>query len=277
MHDLKETAERVVALVQQLPIPDETVERLLGAGVGAPDPRAAILELAKSDSGLCAELLFLANSSCYAPPDGHAAESVEEAWERIDSEPLQMLVASAAVSETVRRRFMDEALWSGYVAHSRAISRSCRMLAELQGMPQSACEMYTVAGLMHDIGRVIMMIAADSRNASLMGSSPEQMRQVVHDEKEAFSLNHCEVGELLYRRWQFSPLLREGILRHHTPLLGDDFSHPGALIFISHFVTMSDFTGEAVATMLGPKLLARLGMDAKELAEAKRRYGAMPI
>lgn len=66
--------------------------------------------------------------------------------------------------------------------------------------------------------------------------------------------------------------MQEGIRRHHTPLLANDFSLPGALIFVSHFVTMSDFTGEIIANMLGPKLLDRLDMDASLLMEAQSRY-----
>lgn len=151
---------------------------------------------------------------------------------------------------------------------------SCRILAELRGLSQSECETYTVAGLTHDIGRVIIMIAADCRNASLLGTSPELMSQIVHDENEAYGLNHCDVGELLFRKWRFSTVMQEGILRHHTPLLSDDFSRPSAIIFVSHFVTMSDFTGEIVARMLGPRLLERLDMEQSELAEAKRLYEA---
>lgn len=269
-----ETAERMVALVRQLPILDQTMERLLDMDYGRGDKRNALLDMARNDSGLCAEMLFLANSGCFAGPKGRAVETVEEAWERIDADPLRTLVASASVNEKVRRKFMDEALWSAYVVHTRAISLSCRILAELQGMAPAECQMYTVAGLMHDIGRVIIMIAADSRNASLMGTTPERMRQVVRDEDEAYGMNHCEVGELLYHRWRFSPIMREGILRHHTPLLADDFSRPGAVIFISHFVAMSDFTGEIIANMLGPRLLARLEMDKDRLEEAMRRYAS---
>ncbi len=270
----KEAVGKVVSLVQRLPILDQTLDRLLDPEFGTGDMQAAILDMARQDSGLCAEMLFLANSSCFAGQNLSPVETVENAWERIDSDPLRVLIASSLASETLRQRFMHAQLWSEYVEHTRAISLSSRILAELRGMPRADCQMYAVAGLTHDIGRVIIMIAADSRNASLMGTSPERMRQVVHDEQEAYGMNHCDIGAMLFHQWRFSPVMQNGILRHHTPLLTNDFSLAGAIIFVSHFVTMDDFTGEIVANMLEPGLLARLDMDANGLNEAKRIYAA---
>lgn len=268
----KAKAAKVVELVRQLPVMTQTVNRLLETECQAGEKREAILEMAANDSGLCADMLFMANSSCFGNVSRRAAETAQEAWELIDTEALCMQVASTAVNENLRRAFMDESLWLGYVAHSLAISRSSHILAGLLGKPRDECDRFSVAGLMHDIGRVIIMIAVDNRNASLLGTSPELMGQVIHDEKEAYSLNHCEVGELLYRNWHFSPIMQEGILRHHTPLLKDEFSLPGAIIFLAHFVTMSDFTGDIIANMLGQKLLDHIGIDAVGLKEAKRLY-----
>lgn len=272
MCDPRSVAGEVTALVQRLPVLDKGMERLLGSALSDGASGDALLDTVREDSGLCAQLLFLANSSCAAPRDRGRVETVDAAWQRVGLAPLQMLIASTTVSESVRRRFVDDALWAEYVAHSLAISRSCRILAELWGLSRDECEMNTVAGLTHDIGRVIIMIAADCQHAELLGTSPERMRKVVRDEEEAYGLNHCDVGELLFRKWGFSDVMKEGILRHHTPLVSDDFSRPGAIIFVSHFVTMSDFTGETIAKMLGPRLLERLDVSQDELNEAKRRY-----
>lgn len=134
--------------------------------------------------------------------------------------------------------------------------------------------MYTIAGLTHDIGRIVIMIAADVRTAPLLGTTPERMKQIIHDEKEAYGLNHCEVGEFLFRKWNFSEVMQQGILRHHTPLLSDDFDLPGAIIFVSHLISMSDFTGEIIHHMLNEQLLEHLGLGLAELVEAKKLYEA---
>jgi hypothetical protein len=83
------------------------------------------------------------------------------------------------------------------------------------------------------------------------------------------------VGQHLCRKWKFSEWLTEGVLRHHTPLTAAGFSFPGAMIFVAHFVSMSDLTGEIIASLLPTELLARLGLDTEALTAAKEKYFAL--
>ena len=73
------------------------------------------------------------------------------------------------------------------------------------------------------------------------------MLSIVHEEREILGMDRCIVGEQICKKWSFSSFMQEGILRHHTPLLDDDFSYLGAIIFLAHFVTNSDFTGEMIS------------------------------
>lgn len=273
MHDAKETAMEISKLVQRLPLLDKSVEKLLSPSAEAESVRRdELFQLVKEDSALCLELLMLANSPCYDGMYKVPAETVEEACARIDIEHLRMLVGTATILESVRQQFLNRRGWQEYVKHSQAISKSCRILAELKGLPEHMHATFGAAGLTHDIGRVVIMIATDSRQASLMGTLPEHMRQIVKDEEEAYGLNHCVVGYDLFNRWNFSPLLQEGILRHHTPLVGEDFSYPGAMIFVAHFISMSDFTGEIIARILGEHVLNFLGLTHSDLQNARELY-----
>jgi len=76
----------------------------------------------------------------------------------------------------------------------------------------------------------------------------------------------------LSRKWRFPDSMRDGILRHHSPLIHTDFSYPGAVIFAAHFVTMSDFTGEIIAEMLGSKFLDRLEVNHRDLERAQHLF-----
>ena len=96
------------------------------------------------------------------------------------------------------------------------------------------------------------------------------MTRVINDEKAAMGMNHCEIGDRIFANWHFSSIMREGIARHHTPMLDQDLSFPGGVIFVSHFVTMSDFTGEIICRMLPPELLEFLGLTREHLDEALR-------
>jgi hypothetical protein len=54
--------------------------------------------------------------------------------------------------------------------------------------------------------------------------------------------------------------------------MNGDFSLAGALIFISHFVSASDPSGEILATLLATEVLAKLKLSADDFDEARNIY-----
>jgi HD-like signal output (HDOD) protein len=159
-----------------------------------------------------------------------------------------------------------------YFVHSRDISLCCRILAELCDIQAHEREMCAVAGLIHDIGRLIILVASSKTSVRLMGTSWDKMKLVARNEKEILGLNHCEVGMQLCHKWHFSRLLQDGVLRHHTPLIKKDLNYLGGLIFISHFISFSDFTGQIISTTLGQELLEALDLSEKKFLEAQQIY-----
>ena len=276
MRDMRAKSElekKVTAVVLRLPPMPENIERLLRAtpGPGADVKQAA--QIVADDPGLCAELLHLANVCCARAA---SVDTIEEAIARMGIEPLIQLTGASYVNDAIRDEFAALTHLDEYFAHSREISRTCRILADMAGLPMRERQMYSVAGLLHDIGRLIIMIAADRTAAPLMGTSWDEMTTIVQSEQEVLGMNHCDVGREICGKWSFSPIMQEGVLRHHTPLVKGDFSFPGALIFVAHFVAASDFTGEILARIVPADLFSRLLLSPADIERARDRYHAAP-
>jgi HD-like signal output (HDOD) protein len=266
--DKRELERRVAENVTRLPPIPSNVGRIidsLGSGLKVAELESMISE----DPGLCFELLHLANS-CYGA--NHRIGTLEEALELVGANALAQMIAASFVKDAVKGRFSGLEYLDEYFEHSRQVSRGCRILADLTGRSRHEQEMFHVAGLIHDVGRLVIAISADQRHSHLMGTSWQNMADVIHEEERLLGMNHCEVGFDLCSKWEFSSMLSEGVLRHHTPLVQDDFSDPGAVIFVAHFVAMSDFTGEIIASMLPAPLLEGLGLDVETLNRAQALY-----
>jgi len=267
-----EAAEREVArIVTQLPPLPENVDRLLEAAARRPPDAAAVLEAIAGDPGLCVEVLHLA-AAC--GPGGGAVDTMEAALARVGPEALAQLVGVHYTREAVERQFSALAHLDEYFDHSREISRTCAVLAESAGLPSADGHVYATAGLIHDVGRLVIMTAADWHTAPLVGTSPAAMGSIVESEKRALGMNHCRVGMQLCRKWRFAPVLQEGVLRHHTPCAAPAFSRPGALIFLAHFVSASDFTGDILARIVPEAVFSGLGLSLAAFEEARTRYQA---
>jgi HD-like signal output (HDOD) protein len=269
MEDKKKNLARQVAeLIEVLPPMPENISRLMKTDVDSHDGQVRVL--IANDPGLCTDLLHLACDFCIGT--GRTITTIDDAITQIGTDPLVHLIAISYANKTIRKELASLKYLDEYFAHSRDISLCCRILAELRDIPAHERDMCAVTGLIHDIGRLIMMVASSKTGARLMGTSWDRMKSVVHDEKEIMGLNHCEVGMQLCRKWHFSKLMQDGILRHHTPLIKNDLNYLGGLIFISHFISFSDFTGQIISTILGQELLDALDLTEKEFLEAQQIY-----
>lgn len=265
----REIETRVAALVGKLPPMPGTLDRLLE---DLPSLSPENLErLVLQDPGLCAELLRLANT-CGGTE--RRVATVGEALRAVGPEAFAQYAGISFAHSVIHQDFAGVRHLPQYFAHSREIALTCRALAEIAGLPLATCELYSVAGLIHDIGRLVMLIATDDWGAQLMGTTADQMLAIVRDEERLAGLNHCDIGMQICTQWNFTPLLNEGVLRHHTPKGKDDFSRPGAMIFLAHFVGSSDFTGEIISRIVPPSLFQELGLAPQALLEARRLYDA---
>jgi HD-like signal output (HDOD) protein len=266
----KKLAKRVTGLIEVLPPMPENISRLMEADVNSREGHRQVLALIANDPGLCTDLLHLACDFCFGT--GRTIDTIDDAVKYIGTGPLVHLIAVSYANKTIRKEFAAMKYLDEYFEHSRDISLCCRILAELSDMPPHKRDMYAVAGLIHDIGRLVILMACDKKTVRLMGTSWDKMKSIADGESEILGLNHCEVGMQLCHKWHFSKLMQEGVLRHHTPLIKKDFSYLGGLIFVSHFVSFSDFTGQIISTMLGKKLLDSLKLTEREFIEAQQIY-----
>jgi HD-like signal output (HDOD) protein len=114
------------------------------------------------------------------------------------------------------------------------------------------------------------VLASDRFNAPLIGTTARKMATIDHDERRVLGLDHCEVGWQICRRWNFSDILQEAVLRHHCPMKENTFSVPGAFVFLAHFVSYSDMSGDILSRMLPQKLLTRMDLTIDDLVAARK-------
>ena len=266
----KKLENQVVELVHRLPPMPKNIDSLLRSAQEDSQGEDELIELAEQDPGLCADLLHLANT--WHGTSGRHIETVSEAVRSIGPLPLIQLVGVWYAKGIILKEFSYLEHLDEYFMHSQEISLGCRVLSELSGVKKHGREVLSVAGLIHDIGRLVILLASNKTSAHLMGTPWDKMKSIVEDEKDLLGMNHCVIGEQICNKWSFSQYMQEGILRHHSPLINDDFSYLGGMIFITHFITYSDFTGEMLSTMLPMKLCDRLGLGPNDIAKAREDY-----
>jgi putative nucleotidyltransferase with HDIG domain len=180
------------------------------------DPTTTFSDIAKVvnlDPALSARLLKIVNSSFYSFPSN--IETVTHAVSVIGTEQLHDL----ALATTIIANFKgipDKVLnMNLFWRHSLGVATIARNLAI--HCRETNPERFYLAGILHDIGRLIILENLPAEAKEIMERHREVGGIVWQIEREVLGFDHGEVGAALARTWNLPLSLEEIIGNHHNP------------------------------------------------------------
>ena len=197
--------------VHTLPSLSSTVMELLSSLNQEDIDNAVLAGKIGRDPALTARTLKLANSSFYGM--SFKSKTLREAVSVLGSRTVRRLATSAAMIDTfssdIRCGFDVRSLWQ----HAIAVALCAGELARSSHVNQ---DMAYVAGLLHDVGRLVLATQRPADYARAMAYRAEHDCSVLHAERHQFGTDHASVGEALIQHWRLPEELRHAIANHHT-------------------------------------------------------------
>ena len=267
-----EIMERLVARVESLPPMPQSVFKLREA-VAKPDVNYHdIVMPLKDDPGICADLLRVANSARYGV--SHRVETVEEAVRYFGMPSLVEFVAAACSERIVREAFSNIANLNEFTQHSRQIAKSSTYICTMLKMNPHAAEAYTIAGLLHDIGRLLTLLVTGERKfcKEAIGIYWDEISPDVASEIQIFGLNHAELGRMICQKWQFPVRIVNSVHRHHTPIMKDNFSFDGLIIYMAELLATDELPDNTIARSIPPSLMRELKIGPDDIIATRKAY-----
>lgn len=177
-------------------------------------PRSSIGDIAKiisEDQGLTARILKLANSPLF----GYFSkiETITQAVTIIGVLQVRDLALALSVMDVFKGIPEDLVNMEQFWKHSIATGLAARLLATSQR--EANLERFFVAGILHDVGRLVMYVQVPDLCLQLLEESRSTGVLLHRAEREMFSFDHSEVGETLLRRWKIPPRIAEPVGSHH--------------------------------------------------------------
>lgn len=203
---LQRAAERTVSLPTFPAVASRLIEE-----VARPDATSEeIGRIVALDPALTARTLRLANSDFYGFP--RKVGSVELAAVVLGAATIRDLVLTASVARTVG---CSGAALEGLLSHSMAAGIAARALAE-RTQYRLTGDAYA-AGLLHDVGKVVLRESDPSRFDQAMARCRSKGVASFEAERALFGSDHAEVGGWLAERWGLPADIVEAIACHHRP------------------------------------------------------------
>ncbi len=183
------------------------------------DPEVGTKEigaLVAQDAPLATRVLRVANSAFYGL-SGRCI-SVEHASTVLGTGTLRNIVTQVAVTEAFKHLediFDLSKIWE----HAILTAKMSSHLADIvmyRAMLDTR-EFYT-CGLLHDIGKVVMLDAFGERYLEILEEAGEGGSYATQTEEREFGFDHAEVGGYVATQWNLPDVVRETALHHHGPL-----------------------------------------------------------
>lgn len=173
-----------------------------------------IEKVIKFDQILASRVLRMANSAYYGY--GGKISTISQAIVVLGLNTLRALLFTASASRVMNKRLFGYQLKEGeFWQYSVLTAISSRILAEKVKYPN--IEEAFVAGLLHDIGMLIIDVHVRNNIKLIKEVKEEKSLPWYEAETEVLGINHSHVGRRLAETWNFPPLLVEALGYHHTP------------------------------------------------------------
>lgn len=244
-------------LVDELQQDDPSIERM-----------ASIIS---HDLGMCSKMLQLVNSAFFGLP--RKISNPEEAVGYLGVETVKALVLYLHIFSLYERTkvsgFSFEHLWN----HCWSVGVIARKIAQLEGLPASESDPLFVAGLMHDVGKLVLATGVPT-SYQLAIDRAQQDRLHMHEaESSVFGTSHAEVGSYLLGLWGLPGSIAEGVGWHHYPSAHDaEGLNPANVIHVADWIDHKLSTDEqsCASSLLDEPHLERIGLlsKAREWLEA---------
>ncbi len=257
LHD--ELVRRIDSGALELPILSDTAAKVMTLCSEASCDARRLAELIQRDQALAGHVLRVANSAAYAPSE--PIVSLQQAVSRMGLSVMRDISLAIAVKGKVFSVPGFEAELRELWLHSASAGAWAKEIARLR---RRNVEGAFLAGLMHDIGKpVVLQAALDVYREAQRPADAKALRTWLDE-------HHTRVGSALLEHWSMPDWMQAATLWHHDPESAPEESLETAAMVcladhLSHWSLGDGKSSEDAIRSLG--VLAPLSLYADDLDE----------
>jgi len=217
--------DQLIDMVDKIPTFQESVHRIL-ALTTSPDCSAKdLVQVIEHDPILTIKVLKLVNSAYFGL--SQEVTSVNHSVVYVGINTIKNVAISVATTGALPKSNKAGLNMNRFWEHSLAVGVIAKLLAENKGVGKNEQANYFVAGLLHDIGKVLFAHFIPTEYQEVLTKHDAAKTPLHQAEKELLGFDHSEIGAMVAEKWQLPPDLINSIKNHHGAEAQDQ--HPLSL------------------------------------------------
>jgi len=248
-----------LASLGQLPSFSPILKNLMAGLAGDDVSFSLIAKWIEKDTVLAANVLRMVNSALYGRQS--SISSIHHAISILGVIKVRNIVLSLSVSGMwTKLRTPKGFSIARFNLHSAATAVLADML--VQKLPSDYPEGGFVAGLLHDIGKLLIALSAPEQYLAIQQLSESSNRRLTECETELIGITHPELSALALEKWQLPEPIRRAVQDHHVDSL--DTSRLSTAVQIANAVANRLGISVMSSSTVGDprELLVSIGLDA---------------
>jgi putative nucleotidyltransferase with HDIG domain len=252
--DLASLLDEDVALVS-LPHIFTEINRVIS------DPRSSAVHVAdviSKDPNLTARLLRIVNSAFYGFPS--KIDTISRAVTILGSRQLSTLALGTSVLEIFKDIPATLVDMKSFWEHSVACGIAARMIASYKNIVNT--ERLFVAGLLHDIGRLITYRYLPEQGREMLLYAQQNDCLLRSAELKVLGFDHSQIGTMLMQKWKLPVILEQAVGYHHQPMLSQ-YIQEASIVHVADILInalMIGTSGERFVPPVIPEVWTELGL-----------------
>jgi putative nucleotidyltransferase with HDIG domain len=227
------------------------------------NPKISLNEISQfvsQDPALTTKILQMVNSALYGFPG--RISSVNHAVMLLGMNVVKGLLLSVSVFEIMHKAMI------GLREHSIGVAIASKVLAQKKGLKEP--EEVFVAGLLHDVGKVILALMFPEEYDRAVKESERSSTAIFDTERKHFSETHAAVAGWLSEKWHFPKKLCECMANHHRPQVSALAPLETSIVHMADILVKArgiGFSGDNIVPEVNPRACELLSLTEGDLRE----------
>lgn len=198
------------------------------------------------DAALTSRLLRIANSAMFSFPS--KIDTVSKAITIIGHRQTSEIILACSIVQVFKDIAPEDMDMQGFWHHSIATGAAARLLA--LRAKESNIERFFTLGLLHDIGRLILLMRLPNKMKEVIALGKEKQSGLHEAEKEVLGYDHTRIGSMMLRQWKLPERICEPVAYHHFPSLSQGYKFESGILHVADFISHAMHYGNNVTEVI---------------------------